>query len=112
MSTKKKKNSKYTEDWLPVRNIANGIPQGLYTIGIPYNKDYLVAIYELVGAYDTAGKSDAIISMFLCPSDVASNWHQLTGNGVWASGKYFKFSDSDSATTAKISVNVFLISTR
>lgn len=86
----------------PTRNIANGIPQGLYTIGIPYNKDFLTAIYELVGAYDTSGRSEAIVSMFLCPSDVASSWTSLTGTGIWASGYYMKFVDSDTATTPKL----------
>ena len=86
----------------PTRNIANGIPQGLYTIGIPYNKDFLTAIYELVGAYDTSGRSEAIVSMFLCPSDVASSWTSLTGTGIWASGYYMKFNDSDTATTSKL----------
>lgn len=80
----------------PLRSIINGVPQGAYIIGIPYTKDAMAGIYSLTGAYDGAGRSDAIISMFLCPVDVCG-WTQLQGTGIWNSGYFYKAEDSDTA---------------
>lgn len=80
----------------PVRSVINGVPQGTYIVGIPYNKNAMAAIYTLTGAYDGAGRSDAIVSMFLCPKDVCT-WTQLSGTGIWNGGYYYKADDSDTA---------------
>ena len=85
----------------PTYQIVNGVPNGLYTIGIPYTKNAMAAVYKLVGAYDSAGKADAIVSMFLCPCDVTS-WTQMGGTGIWAEGTYFKPDEKDTAYTSQL----------
>lgn len=85
----------------PVRSIINGVPQGAFIIGIPYTKNAMAGIYSLTGAYDGAGRSDAIISMFLCPKDVCT-WTQLQGNGIWNGGYFYKADDSDTAGSSAI----------
>ena len=82
----------------PTYSIVNGVPQGTYIVGIPYNKTSMAGIYALTGAYDGAGRGDAIVSVFLCPAHVC-NWVQLTGTGIWNSGYYYKADDSDAAKT-------------
>jgi len=78
----------------PVYSIINGVPSGTYIIGIPYNKTSMAGIYTLSGAYDGAGRGDAIVSVFLCPKGVC-NWIQLQGDGIWGSGYFYKADDSD-----------------
>lgn len=85
----------------PTRSIINGVPQGTYMIGVPYTKDAMAYIYTLTGAYDGAGRSDAIVSMFLCPHDVCS-WTALAGTGIWNGGHFYKADDSDNATASAI----------
>ena len=85
----------------PVRSIINGVPQGTYIVGIPYTKDAMAYIYTLTGAYDGAGRSDAIVSMFLCPYHVC-NWTALQGTGIWNGGHFYKADDSDSALTGSL----------
>ena len=79
----------------PTYNIVNGVPQGCYIVGIPYSQTALGLVYTLIGAYDASGKSDAIISMFLCPRGVTS-WTKLTGTGIWNGNSYYKPDDSNS----------------
>lgn len=80
----------------PTRNIINGVPQGTYIIGVPYNKDAIVGIYSIIGAYDGQGKKDAIVSMFLCPRAVTT-WYQAQGTSFWGSGDFYFPYDSDAA---------------
>ena len=81
----------------PVKSIINGVPQGCYIVGIPYNKDSMAGVYTLTGAYDGAGRSDAIVSVFLCPAHVCG-WTQLNGSGIWGGGYYYKADDSDASS--------------
>lgn len=73
---------------IPAKSIVNGIPQASYIVALPYNEDAMAGIYALTGAYDGAGRGDAIISMFLCPMAVATTWTTYTGPGIWNSGYY------------------------
>lgn len=85
----------------PTRCIVNGVPQGTFVVGIPYTKEAMAYIYTLTGAYDSAAKSDAIISMYLCPFDVCS-WSPLVGSGIWDGGHFYKAEDSDAARASAI----------
>lgn len=80
----------------PTYNLVNGTPQGCYIIGIPYSITDLGLLYTLVGAYDSAARSDAIISMFLCPRSI-THWTKLTGTGIWNGNNYYKPDDSTGA---------------
>ena len=80
----------------PTYSIINGVPMGTYIVGIPYNKSSMAGIYTLTGAYDSVGRGDAIVSIFLCPRYVC-NWTQLQGDGIWGGGYFYKADDSDAA---------------
>lgn len=80
----------------PTYSIINGVPSGTYIVGIPYNKTSMAGIYSLTGAYDSVGRGDAIVSIFLCPRGVCT-WTQLQGDGIWGSGYFYKADDSDTA---------------
>ena len=67
---------------LPAVNIINGIAQATQVVAIPYSGDTMQALYVLVGAYDGAGKKDAILSVFLAPKNVCS-WTHVEGTGFW-----------------------------
>jgi hypothetical protein len=101
LTTLKIKNSEPSNG--PIRNIINGVPQGTYIVGIPYNKDSLVGIYTLIGAYDGDSKADAIVSMFLCPRKVCE-WEMSRGTGIWGAPDTFYFPlDSDQAYSNSLS---------
>lgn len=89
-------------DNIPTRSIINGVPQGTYIVAIPYNKNSMAGIYTLTGAYDGAGRSDAIVSMFLCPMAVVDSWVAYTGNGIWANGYYYRPNETDSSYTSQV----------
>lgn len=74
---------------LPAYNVFNGVSQGTYIVGIPYCTEYAGLLQTLIGAYDSASKKDAILSIFLVPSTLAV-WRPVAGEGFWdgASG-YF-----------------------
>lgn len=82
----------------PTYNTTNGIPNGCYYIGVDYIQANLPAVNAIIGAYDGAGKSDAIISIFLCPKNLVS-WHQTEGensSGFWHSIRPYAFFTDDS----------------
>lgn len=83
----------------PTYNTTNGIPNGCYYIGVDFLHSELATIQSIIGAYDGAGKSEAIISMFLCPKNVVS-WHQTEGennSGFWHSIRPHAFFTDDSS---------------
>ena len=83
---------------LPAYSVFNGVAQGTYIVGIPYCTDYAGLLQTLVGAYDSAGKKDAILSMFLAPSTIAT-WRPVTGTGLW--GGYSGFFVPQATAEAK-----------
>ena len=85
----------------PTQNTFNGIPQGCYIFGFPYNADTLGQIYTVIGYYDNAGKADAIVSIFLIPL-VCGSWSIGTnGQGVFAGSQdWWVPNYSTSAATA------------
>lgn len=94
-------------DNIPERSVINGVPQGTYIVAIPYNKDAMAGIYGLTGAYAGAGRSDAIVSMFICPMAVVDSWIPYTGNGIWASGYYYRPNETDSAyVSSRTNINM------
>lgn len=86
----------------PQYMLINGVPQGCYIVGIPYGQAALGALTSLVGAYDAAGRADAIVSIFLCPRSV-TGWTKLTGTGIWAGEYYYK----PNVSTGAYSFNIF-----
>lgn len=85
----------------PTQNTFNGIPQGCYIFGFPFNAENLGKLYTVIGYYDNAGKADAIVSIFLIPL-VCSSWSVGTnGQGVFENSQDWYVPDySTSAATA------------
>lgn len=76
----------------PTYNTTNGIPNGCYYIGVEFIQSELGLVNALIGAYDGVGKSDAIVSMFLCPKNVVT-WHKANGTGFWSHGNNYYFTN-------------------
>lgn len=85
----------------PTQNTFNGIPQGCYIFGFPYNANTLGQIYTAISYYDNAGKADAIVSIFLIPL-VCGSWSVGTnGQGIFEGSSDWYVPDySTSAATA------------
>jgi hypothetical protein len=82
----------------PTYNIVNSIPQGCYVIAWPLAAG-LAALNTLVGAYDGAGKGDAIVSMFIVPKGITPSWNLYTGHGTYeGNDQYFYPADTRNAT--------------
>lgn len=60
--------------------IYNGIPQGCQLYGFALTTTELTKMYTVIGLYDTYGKGDAIISLFLIPT-TATSWTTGTISG-------------------------------
>ena len=85
----------------PTYNIVNSIPQGCWIIawelvkGVGYG-------YSLIGAYDGAGRGSSIVSMFIVPKSIASNWNLYIGEGIWHNQtSYYYPADSTGATSIR-----------
>lgn len=65
----------------PTYNITNGIPQGCNILAFPLNKNNGTG-YFLTGLYDSNGKGDSIVSMYIVPKDLAPSWTLYTGHGI------------------------------
>lgn len=76
-------------------NVVNGIPGGCYYIGVEFLQSELGLVNSLIGTYDSFGKSDAILSIFLCPKNVTL-WHKATGSGIFNGNNYYLTNDSTS----------------
>jgi hypothetical protein len=74
----------------PTYNTTNGIPNGCYYIGVEFLQSELGFVRTLIGTYDSVGKGDAILSIFLCPKNVVS-WYKTSGTGIWNSGNGYYF---------------------
>ena len=79
----------------PTRNVVNGIPGGCYYVGVEFLQADLGLVNALIGAYDSFAKSDAILSIFLCPKNVVS-WHKAQGTGIWNGNNYYFTDDTTS----------------
>lgn len=73
-------------------NVVNGVPGGCYYIGVEFLESELGLVNALIGTYDTFGKSDAILSIFLCPKNV-TRWHKATGTGIFNGNNYWLTED-------------------
>lgn len=92
----------------PTWNMTNSVPQGLNIIGIPISKDCLGGLYVLKGMYDSAGRGDAINSMFLMPIQSMSGWLPYTVHNydtTTVSGSWFYPADSEGVTTNLVNVD-------
>ena len=58
----------------------NGIPQGCQMYGFALTTADLTLMYQIIGLYDTYGKGDAILSLFLVPT-TATTWTTGTISG-------------------------------
>ena len=58
----------------------NGIPQGCQMYGFALTTADLTLMYEIIGLYDTYGKGDAILSLFIVPT-TATTWETGTISG-------------------------------
>ena len=74
-------------------NVVNGIPGGCYYIGVEFLQSELGLVNALIGTYDAFGKSDAILSIFLCPKNVTL-WHKATGTGIFNGNNYYLTNDT------------------
>lgn len=74
-------------------NVVNGIPGGCYYIGVELLQSELGLVNSLIGTYDDFGKSDAILSIFLCPKNVTL-WHKATGTGIFNGNNYYLTNDT------------------
>lgn len=82
----------------PTYNIVNSIPQGCYVVAWPLSIG-LGALNTLVGAYDAAGKGDAIVSMFIVPKSITPSWNLYTGHGTYAGNdQYYYPADTRNAS--------------
>ena len=77
----------------PTRNTVNGIPGGCYYVGVEFLQSELGLVPSLIGAYTSFGRSNAIVSMFLCPKNVVQ-WTKTTGTGIWNGNNYYVTVDS------------------
>lgn len=68
----------------PTYNILNSVPQGCYVIAWPLSKFTAGNMWGFCGAYDSKGKGDAIVSAFIVPRALSSDWHTYTGHGILA----------------------------
>ena len=68
----------------PPYNIMNGVTQATRIVAVPYSSDTIGTFPAIVGAYDSAAKKDAILSVFLVPKAVTT-WSHVTGTGIWDS---------------------------
>ena len=87
----------------PTYNIQNSVPQGCYIIAWPLSTATSGWLYTLTGAYDSAGKGDAIMSMFIVPKEIAATWNAYTGQGSVASiaSNYYYPADTKGAIYLK-----------
>lgn len=76
-------------------NVVNGVPGGCYYIGVEFLQSELGLVNALIGTYDSFGKSDAILSIFLCPKNVTT-WHKTTGSGIFNGNNYYLTNDGTS----------------
>lgn len=96
VTTLKWSNANYFDG--PTYNILNSVPQGCYVIAWPLAAG-LGALYTLTGAYDAAGKGDAIISMFIVPKGITPSWTLYTGHGTMSGNdQYYYPADTKNAT--------------
>ena len=91
-------------------NVVNGVPGGCYYIGVEFLQSELGLVNSLIGTYDAYGKSDAILSIFLCPKNVTT-WHKATGTGIFNGNNYYLTNDGTSVVQfgqAQVSRNTTL----
>lgn len=50
-------------------SVYSGIAQGCWLIGFPYNQSGLASMYSVIGLFDTYGRGDAILSIFVVPTN-------------------------------------------
>ena len=82
----------------PRYNIVNSIPQGCNVIAWPLASG-LGALYTLTGMYDSAGKGEGIVSMFIVPKDITPSWHLYVGHGsLSGNDQYYMPADTKNAT--------------
>jgi len=92
----------------PVWNMTNSVPQGLNIIGIPVCEDCLPGLYVLKGMYDSAGRGEAINSMFLMPMQSTTAWIPYTlinGQQAELSGCWFYPADSTGVNNSIVNVD-------
>ena len=49
--------------------IYSGLAQGCYMIGFPYTQAGLASMYSVIGLYDSSGRGEAILAIFLVPTN-------------------------------------------
>ena len=82
----------------PTYNIVNSVPQGCNVIAWPLAAG-LGALYTLTGLYDSSGKGDAIVAMFIVPKGITPSWTLYTGHGTLdQQQQYYYPADSRNAT--------------
>lgn len=77
----------------PTYNTTNGIPNGCYYVGVEFLQSELGLVRSIIGAYDSFGKTNAILSIFLCPKNVVS-WYKSQGSGIWGGNNIYFPNDS------------------
>ena len=93
---------------LPSSNtVYSGIPQGCCILGIPYTDDGVTTMRTIIGMYDGAGRSEAILSIFLVPQNCTA-WTEgsmggSSGTGMTFASKIYIPSKSTSSASGTIS---------
>lgn len=62
---------------ISTNKLYNGVYQGCYIIATPYTNDGAGAMNSILGMYNSAGKIEAVVSIFVVPEAI-SNWTQAT----------------------------------
>ena len=58
---------------IPETEIVSGLAQGCRLVAMPYTQAGLATMYSIIGAFDSFGQADAIVSIFLVPA-TCSTW--------------------------------------
>lgn len=72
----------------PTSNVITGIPQGCYMFGIPLQSGNEGRIQYTIGVFDSNGKGESIVSIFLAPY-LASEWETKNGTGTLSAETYY-----------------------
>lgn len=79
--------------------IYNGIPQGCQIYGFSLTTADLAKMYLIIGLYDTYGKGDAILSLFLVPT-TATTWTTGTISGGGLAGTELSMPSTSNAVNS------------
>lgn len=86
--------------------IFSGIPQGCIIIGIPFTDDGVATMRTIIGLFDGAGRSEAILSIFLVPQNCTA-WAEgamggSSGSGITFASKIYVPTKSTSSASGTI----------